>query len=98
MESQPIQIISSEDHKFILQDLDDVKRILAADELNGRELIVVSIAGALRQGKSFLLNYFLRYLNARVGKKIRLSRIRKELEEFKRFKTFIFISIQVQKL
>lgn len=68
IEPKPIQIVSSENHTLKPQNLDDVERILGSDELKDRQVIVVSIAGALRQGKSFLLNFFLRYLNARVGK------------------------------
>lgn len=67
---QPIQIVASEKHTFILQSLDRVERILNSAELKDRYVIVVSIAGALRTGKSFLLNFFLKYLNARVCMKI----------------------------
>lgn len=64
--SQPIQIVSFENHKINLQNFNDVQRILESDELKNRRAVVVSIAGALRQGKSFLLNFFLKYLKARV--------------------------------
>lgn len=67
MKNQPIQIVDSKDHKFLLNDLEKVERILGTDELRGHELVVVSIAGAFRYGKSFLLNYFLRYLDAQVS-------------------------------
>lgn len=61
-----IQIICSVNHKFELQNLNDLEHILGSEELKNRQVVVVSIAGALRQGKSFLLNFFLKYLNARV--------------------------------
>lgn len=64
---EPIQIVSpNNNHEFIPQNLYKVKQILASNELKDRQIVVVSIAGALRKGKSFLLNYFLRYLNAQV--------------------------------
>lgn len=66
MAHRPIQIVSFANHKLILQDLNNVRKIFEADKLKDRDLVVVSISGALRQGKSFLLNFFLKYLNARV--------------------------------
>lgn len=62
----PIQIVSPENHTFKPDNLYLVKQILEKDELRDRDIVVVSIAGALRKGKSFLLNYFLKYLNAKV--------------------------------
>lgn len=62
-----IQIIEpSSDHTFRLK-LDVLTKILNADNIRDRHVVVVSIAGALRQGKSFLLNFFLQYLDARVS-------------------------------
>lgn len=64
---QPIQIVSSENHTFKLQNVYCLEHILKSSKLKDRHIAVVSIAGALRKGKSFLLNFFLRYLNAQVG-------------------------------
>lgn len=63
---EPIQIVSPENHTFKLQNLYSVEQILRSEELKDRYVVVVSIAGALRKGKSFLLNFFLKYLNAQV--------------------------------
>lgn len=63
---RPIQIVASENHSFKLQNLDNLEQILRSDELKDRQIVVVSIAGALRQGKSFLLNFFLKYLVSKV--------------------------------
>lgn len=66
-----IQIVRpADDHKFKLN-WREVQRIFEADNLRGHELVVISIAGDYRKGKSFLLNFFLRYLNAQV----RISRL-----------------------
>lgn len=67
--SQPraIQIVlPADDHKFKLNRWYEVERIFKADNLRGHELVVISIAGDYRKVKSFLLNFFLRYLNAQV--------------------------------
>lgn len=64
----PIQIIKPDKHSFQLE-LDELKFILEADHIKDRHVVVVSIAGAFRKGKSFLLNFFLKYLYAQVPKK-----------------------------
>lgn len=65
--SRAIQIVNPVDHSFHLQ-ADELKSILESDALKDRHVVVVSIAGAFRQGKSFLLNFFIKYLNAQVNK------------------------------
>lgn len=62
---KPIQIIKNENHLFHLK-LDEIEVVLASDELKDRHVVIVSIAGDLRKGKSFLLSFFVKYLNARV--------------------------------
>lgn len=61
-----IQIIAAENHKLALQ-LEDFRHILEADNIKDRHVSIVSIAGAFRKGKSFLLNFFLKYLYAQVN-------------------------------
>lgn len=61
----PIQIVVPVNHTFQLQ-LDELKYVLEADEIKDRHVVVLSVAGAFRQGKSFLLNFFLKYLYAQV--------------------------------
>lgn len=62
---EAIQIIKPENQQFELQ-LDTLKQIFEADELKDRHVVVVSIAGPYRKGKSFLMNFFLNYLYAQV--------------------------------
>lgn len=65
--ARAIQIVEpSENHLFVLK-LDELEGILNSIEVRDRHVVVVSVAGALRQGKSFLLNYFLQFLNAQVS-------------------------------
>lgn len=67
MESpKPVQIIKKENHSFHLK-LDEMEAILASDELKDRHAVIVSIAGDLRKGKSFLASLFIKYLNAKVN-------------------------------
>lgn len=61
----PIQIVVPSNHSVNLE-LDQLTRILQADNIKDRHVVVVSIAGAFRQGKSFLLNFFIKFLNAQV--------------------------------
>lgn len=70
MENEPVQgpfqIISFENSSLKLQNLETLRKILESDDLKDHQVVVISIAGAFRQGKSFLLNFFLKYLNAQV--------------------------------
>lgn len=74
----PIQIVVPVNHTLRLE-LDALKRILEADDIADRHVVVVSIAGAFRQGKSFLLNFFIKYLSAQVTNSGELSKSTKLL-------------------
>ncbi|XP_035446732.2 atlastin [Spodoptera frugiperda] len=41
-----------------------LRRVLLREDVRGLPVVVVSVAGAYRGGKSFILDFFLRYLNA----------------------------------
>lgn len=61
----PIQILTPDDHKYKLE-LENFKEIIDQNYVKDRNVVVVSIAGAFRKGKSFLLNFFLKYLYSQV--------------------------------
>ncbi|KAL1421954.1 hypothetical protein MTO96_003946 [Rhipicephalus appendiculatus] len=62
MSGEPVQILRVEDGQNIVFDERALEDILLADHVKDHPVVVVSIAGAYRQGKSFLLNFLLTYL------------------------------------
>ena len=64
---RPIEIIiPQEDHKFKLN-VEALEDILCDDDVRDKPVVVLSVAGAFRKGKSFLLDFFLRYLGHKVS-------------------------------
>ncbi|TGZ48747.1 Atlastin, partial [Temnothorax longispinosus] len=60
---RPVQVVlAHSDHTFELDEA-ALSEILLHDDVKDRNLVVVSVAGAFRKGKSFLLDFFLRYMN-----------------------------------
>lgn len=65
--AKPVQIVvaDEEEHSFSLQE-EVLERLLLQDELQDLHVVVVSVAGAFRKGKSFLLDFMLRYMYKQV--------------------------------
>lgn len=63
--ARAVQIVSPKNHTFNLE-LSDFKTIVKDDNIKNHHVVLVSIAGAFRTGKSFMLNFFLKYLYAQV--------------------------------
>jgi atlastin len=59
-------IVDFEEDKAIVQE-GVLSHIFLHPEVKGRKIVALSIVGAFRQGKSFLLDYMLRYLYATVS-------------------------------
>ncbi|XP_056590678.1 atlastin-2 isoform X2 [Triplophysa dalaica] len=61
--SGPVQIVIAheDNHEFSLAE-DVLERILMQEHVRDLNVVVVSVAGAFRKGKSFLLDFMLRYM------------------------------------
>ena len=68
MGARPVQIVATdeEEHSFSLNE-ELLEEVLISDErVRDKKVVVISVAGAFRKGKSFLLDFFLRYLDRKV--------------------------------
>lgn len=54
------------DHSFHFHK-SEICDILLQNEIKDRKIMVLSVAGVFRKGKSFLLGFFLKYLRATVS-------------------------------
>ncbi|XP_042180622.1 atlastin-2 isoform X3 [Oncorhynchus tshawytscha] len=61
--ARPIQIVLAheDDHKFEL-DTEALEKLLLQEDVRDLNVVVVSVTGAFRKGKSFLLDFMLRYM------------------------------------
>lgn len=59
-------VVATESHSFEL-DEKALEDILLHESVRDKKVAVVSVAGAFRKGKSFLLDFFLRYLDREVN-------------------------------
>jgi len=65
---QPIQIISFDDSRKLKLNKLELEKILDQKDLKGLPISVLSVVGAFRTGKSFLLSWLIRYLKANSNK------------------------------
>ena len=66
LKGAPVQVVvTNENHTFDL-DVEALEKILLSPDVRDKQVVVVSVAGAFRKGKSFMLDFFLRFLNAGV--------------------------------
>ncbi|XP_077492666.1 atlastin-2-like isoform X2 [Amblyomma americanum] len=57
-----VPLFKSEHHEDLELDVAALKRLLMDDRVKDKPVVVISVAGAFRKGKSFLLNFFIRCL------------------------------------
>lgn len=68
--NRPIPIVvATEEHSFEL-DEQALAEVLLDENIKDKKVAVISVAGAFRKGKSFLLDFFLRYLDRKVGRSV----------------------------
>lgn len=66
MKAEALQIVTTgEGHTFVL-DEDTLTEVLLQNDIKDRFVVIVSVAGAFRKGKSFILDFFLRYMYSKV--------------------------------
>ncbi|XP_053486733.1 atlastin-3 [Ictalurus furcatus] len=61
-----IVTVNKEDHSFDL-DTKALEKILLRHQVRDMDVVVLSVAGAFRKGKSFLLDFMLRYMHRKPG-------------------------------
>ncbi|ESO10145.1 hypothetical protein HELRODRAFT_73066, partial [Helobdella robusta] len=67
LKGQPVQVVEAkDDHLFELNE-EALSEILMNPNVRDKKVVVLSVAGAFRKGKSFFLDFCLRYLNAYVS-------------------------------
>ncbi|GFN99090.1 Atlastin-3, partial [Plakobranchus ocellatus] len=65
LKGYPVQIVlATDNHQFEL-DEDALSQILLRSDVRNKKVSLVSVAGSFRKGKSFLLDFFLRFLSAK---------------------------------
>ncbi|XP_062904670.1 atlastin-1 isoform X1 [Mobula hypostoma] len=61
-QARPVQIlVVNDDHTFELDEA-ALNKILLSEKVRDREVVALSVAGAFRKGKSFLMDFMLRYM------------------------------------
>jgi len=64
MMGEPIQIISFDETKKLKLNKEKLERVLNQDHIKKLPIVIISVVGAYRTGKSFLLSWLIRYLNS----------------------------------
>uniref|UniRef100_A0AC35UAX4 GB1/RHD3-type G domain-containing protein n=1 Tax=Rhabditophanes sp. KR3021 TaxID=114890 RepID=A0AC35UAX4_9BILA len=62
--TKAIRIVELDESNNYALNLSELEKLLLDKRCVGKKVSIISIAGAYRKGKSFILNFFLRYLNA----------------------------------
>jgi hypothetical protein len=63
-----VKVMSEGDPKTLKVDYEFLDKVLLHPEVKDRSIVMFSIVGALREGKSFFLDYCLRFLYAHVSR------------------------------
>ncbi|CAL1529427.1 unnamed protein product [Lymnaea stagnalis] len=64
LKGEPVQIVIATDNHTFELDENALEKVLLRKDVQDKKVAIVSVAGSFRKGKSFLLDFFLRYLSA----------------------------------
>jgi atlastin len=64
---KPVEVLKFTDSKQAIVDKAELDKMFDNQEVKNRKVVVFSIIGAFRRGKSFFLDYCLRFLYANVS-------------------------------
>lgn len=64
---KPMNLMKFDDEENIIIDAETLDNTFLHPEVKDRKIVAVSIVGAFRKGKSFLMDYALRYMYAHVS-------------------------------
>jgi atlastin len=65
-DGHPVQIVVQKPNQAYDLLEGELEKILCQPEVLDKHVVVVSVAGALRRGKSSILSFFVRYLQSQV--------------------------------
>ena len=73
MRGEPVQVVTTSDEHTFELDEEALESILLHPRVKDCSVVVLSVAGAFRKGKSFLLDFCLRYLAVQVRHLLKLK-------------------------
>lgn len=68
-DGKAIKVLNFDENNKVVIDYEELNQLFSHPEIKDRKVAVFSTIGAFRKGKSFFLNYALRFLYANVSKK-----------------------------
>ncbi|CAG2055100.1 unnamed protein product, partial [Timema podura] len=67
MTGRAVQILQTQNNNVTQFDNEALEAVFLREDVRDKRVVVVSISGIFGKGKSFLLNYMLKYLNSQVN-------------------------------
>ena len=67
---KPVSVFRTTDNNKVIVDEAELAKLFDYQEIQDRKIVILSTIGAFRGGKSFFLDYCLRFLYAHVSKNI----------------------------
>ena len=64
---KPVSVLKFDEGNKVIIDNGELDKMFLHEEVKNRKVVVLSIIGAFRKGKSFFLDYCLRFMYANVS-------------------------------